>query len=106
MADSSRLGLINYDVDVVHQVQADSQPPLPPPGEPTLVSIKRAYPQLFEGLGELGPPLSLALDPNVKPIQAAPHRFSALKLPIIKETLDKLIHSGQLVRINDPTPWI
>ena len=72
----------------------------------TLAAIKQAHPQLFEGLGELGTPLSLTLNPDIKPIQAAPHRFSAPKLPIIKEALDKLIHTGQMVRVNEPTPWI
>ena len=27
-------------------------------------------------------------------------------LPIIRETLNKLIQTGQLVRVNEPTPWI
>ena len=69
-------------------------------------SIKRNYSHLFEGLGELGDPLSLTLDPTIKLIQAAPHRYAAPKLPIIKDALDKLIRTGQLVRVNAPTPWI
>ena len=32
--------------------------------------------------------------------------YAAPKLPIIKEALDKLIDTGQLVRVNEPTPWI
>lgn len=72
----------------------------------TFDSIKVNYPHLFEGLGELGEPYSLTLDPTIKPIQAAPHRYAAPKLPIIKEALDKLINMGQLVRVNEPTPWI
>ena len=100
------MGFLNYDVHVVHQLQAAPTPTLPPLGELTLAAIKQAHPQLFEGLGELGTPLSLTLNPDIKPIQAAPHRFSAPKLPIIKEALDKLIHTGQMVRVNEPTPWI
>ena len=42
----------------------------------------------------------------MKPIQAVPHRYAAPELPIIKEALDKLIETGQLVRVNEPTPWI
>ena len=42
----------------------------------------------------------------MKPIQAAPHRYAAPKLPVIKEALDKLVDTGQLVRVNAPTPWI
>ena len=100
------MGFLNYDVDVAHQLQAAPTPTLPSLGELTLAAIKQVHPQLFEGLGELGTPLSLTLNPDIKPIQAAPHRFSAPKLPIIKEALDKLIHTGQMVRVNEPTPWI
>ena len=42
----------------------------------------------------------------MKPIQAVPHRYATPKLPIIKEALDKLIETGQLVRVNKPTPLI
>lgn len=42
----------------------------------------------------------------MKPIQAPPHCYAAPKLPIIKESLDKLIKTGQLVWVNEPTPWI
>jgi len=42
----------------------------------------------------------------VQPIQAVSHRYAAPKLPFIKEALDKLIQSNQLVRVNEPTCWI
>lgn len=48
----------------------------------------------------------LTLDPTVRPIQAAPHRYATPRLTIIEEALDKLVDSGQLVRVNDSTPWI
>ena len=106
LTDSTRMGILTYDVDTVHHLEAAPTLALPPIGKLTFDAIKHTHPHLFEGLGELGTPLSLALDPAVKPIQAAPHRFSAPKLPIIKEALDKLIHTGQLVRVIEPTPWI
>ena len=106
LADSTRLGILNYDIDAVNQFQSFSTATLPPFGELKFESIKRNYSHLFEGLGELGDPLSLTLDPTIKPIQAAPHRYAAPKLPIIKDALDKLIHTGQLVRVKAPTPWI
>jgi hypothetical protein len=105
LADSTRMGILNYDVDTANQLESNPEP-VAPPGELTLDYIKHAYGHLFEGLGDLGTPLSLTLNPDVQPIQAPPHRFSAAKLPIIKEALDKLIPPGQLVRVNEPTPWI
>ena len=94
LADSTHMGILNYDFDAVSELLAFSTASLPPLGEWKLKSIK------FDGLGELGDPLSLTLYPTIKPIQAAP------KLPTIKDALDKLIHVGQLVRVNAPTPGI
>ena len=91
------MGILNYDFDAVNQLQAFSTASLPPLGELNLESIKQNYSQLSEALGELGDPLSLTLDPTIKPILAAPHRYAAPKLPTIKDALDKLIHAGQLV---------
>ena len=42
----------------------------------------------------------------MKPTQAPSHRYATPKLPVIKEALDKLIQIGQLVLVNQPTPWI
>ena len=94
-AENTRMGILNYDVNTVNQL--DANPSLlgpPPPGELTLNYIKHAYPHLFGGLGDLGSPLSFTLNPEVRPIQAPPHHCSAPKIPIIKEALDKLIQSG------------
>ena len=49
------MGILNYDVDTVNQL--DANPSLsgpPPPDELTLDYIKHAYSHLFEGLGDLG----------------------------------------------------
>ena len=97
-------------VDLLHGFSLEStqspQTSPPPLGELSLDYIKLAKPELFEGLGKLSEPLSITLNPDVKPIQAVPHHYAAPKLPIIKEALDKLIETGQLVRVNEPTPWI
>jgi len=106
LADSTCMGILHYDVDTVNQLHATSTPSLPPPSELTFDSITLNYSQLFEGLGELREPFSLTLDPTIKPMQAAPCRYTAPKLLIIKGTLDKLSHMGQVVRVNAPTPWI
>ena len=71
LADGTRMGILNYDFDAVNQLQAFSTASPPPLGELTLESIKRNYSHLFEELGELGDPLSLTLDPTIRPIQAA-----------------------------------
>ena len=105
LADSTRLSIINYDVDTANCNQLDdSQVAAPPIDELTLNFIKQTNPELFEGSGKLSEPFSITLNPDVKLIQAPPHPYAAPKLPIIKEALSKLIHTGQLVRVNKPTP--
>lgn len=46
LADSTRIGIINYDVDTVNQLEASQTSP--PLGELTLDYIKVANPELFE----------------------------------------------------------
>ena len=63
------MGILNYDVDTVNQLDANlSLSGPPPPGELTLDYIKDAYSHLFEGLADLGTPLSFTLNPEVRPI--------------------------------------
>ena len=84
LADSTRMAIIRYDVDTSNQLES-TQPSSLPLGELSLDFIKRSYPELFEGLGKLDESHSITLKPEVKPIQALPHRYAAPKQPIIKE---------------------
>ena len=106
LADCTCMGILNYDFDVVNQLQGLSTASLPSLSELKLESIKHNYSHLFERLGELGHPLSLTLHPTIKPIQSAPHHYAVPKLPTIKNALDKLINTGRLVQVNVPTLWI
>ena len=56
LADSTRMDILNNDIDTVNQLQASSTVSLPPLGELEFESIKSKYSHLFEGLGELGNP--------------------------------------------------
>ena len=84
LTDSSRMGILTYDVDTINQLDVVPESIVPPPpGELTLDYIKHSYPHLFKGLGDLGDwgtPFYFTLNPAVKPIQGAPHRFSASPL--------------------------
>ena len=74
LADSTRMGILNYDVDTVNQLQASYTASLPPLGELKFESIKHNYSHLFEGLGELGDPLSLWIPPSNPPSCSTPLR--------------------------------
>ena len=69
LADSTRMCTLKNDADKVNQVEASqveyTPAPSPPPGELTLEYIKHVYPQLYKGLGELGPPFSFSLNSEV-----------------------------------------
>lgn len=60
------MGILQFGVDHVNQLAAA------PIGRLTLDFITSTYPHLFEGLGELRPPLSLTLNPDVKPNENEP----------------------------------
>ena len=56
LRDSTLTGILQFDIEHVNQLAAA------PIGELTLEYITSIYPNLFEGLGELGHPLSLKLN--------------------------------------------
>lgn len=51
------MGILNYEVDTIQQLETTPGPTLPPLGELTFNSIRLVYPHLFEGLGELEIPI-------------------------------------------------
>ena len=65
-------------------------------------------PSLFKGLGVLGQPVNLDLDPSIKPTHAPQslptHPISNLES--IKAALDIYEATGQLMRVSQPTKWI
>ena len=50
LADSTRMGILKYDVDTANTLLTDPVLPPPPPGELTSDYIRSAYANLFEGL--------------------------------------------------------
>ena len=45
-----------------------------PWGKLTKAIVMDAFKDVYTGLGTLGPPLHISMNPNVTPIQAHPHR--------------------------------
>ena len=69
LTDSTRMGILIYDVDTINQLNAvPGSNASPPSSELTLDYIKHTYPHLFEGLGDLGAPFLLTLDREIKRI--------------------------------------
>ena len=125
--DSERLGLITFHRDRVfssttmdikpketHVHMATSrhlntQQPFPTadlqPGLLQKDELISVYKDNFTGLGTVGQPVSLTLDPSVTPRHAGVHRIPVAKLEKVKEKLDDMVTSGKLAKVDEPTSW-
>ena len=65
-----------------------------------------AFKDVHTGLGTLGPPLHISMNPNVTPIQAHPHWCSVAKEEKASDTVRDLERQGILKRVTGPTAWI
>ena len=72
----------------------------------TLEHVYFEYKDVFEGLGNLGTPLQLEVDKEVKPVQQTLRRVpEALRTPL-KEYLDDLEAKGVIEKVERPTEWV
>ena len=80
LADSTRMGILKYDVDTANTLLTAPVLPPPPPGELTFDYIKSAYANLFKGLGEL---ISTLISDLYKPLPTVmlPLNFPPSKRP-------------------------
>ena len=57
----------------------------------------------LEGLGTVGQPVRLTLDPEVPPCHAGIHRVPVAKLEKVKTKLDNMLECGKLKKVDQPT---
>ena len=89
--------------DRVNEVQAVDNQCI---GGLTKEEILQKYPEVFEGIGELGEPLHLEIDHTVEPVQIPPRRIpEALRKPL-KEHLDELEEQEIIQKVVEPTEWV
>jgi len=58
------------------------------------------YKDNFEGLGTVGQPVRLTLDPEVPPCHAGIHREPVAKLEKVKAKLDDMVKCGKHKKVN------
>ena len=77
-----------------------------PWGKRTKSIVMDAFKDVHTGLGTLGPPLHISMNPNVTPIQAHPHRCPVAKEEKAFDAIRDLEKQGILKKVTEPTPWI
>ena len=123
--DSKRLGLLKFhksrvfssttsDVKLPHvHLTSSNQTTLPQsavtadlqPGHLQKDQLVTLFKDNFEGLGTVGQPVRLTLDPEVPPCHAGVHRVPVAKLEKVKANLDDMVECGKLKKVDQPTNW-
>lgn len=123
--DSKRLGLLKFHKDRVfssptsdiklpriHLASTDQTTPPQSatttdlhPGHLQQTQLVTSYKDNFEGLGNVGQPVHLTLDPKVTPCHAGIHRVPVAKLEKVKAQLDAMVKCGKLKKVDQPTNW-
>ena len=69
-------------------------------------TIKKKFPKVFEGLGNLGEEYHIKLRPNAQPHTLFTSRHVPLPLrPKVAEELDRMEKAGVTSKVSEPTPW-
>ena len=103
-SDSERLGVVNIFADEVYTLQTISKAEVKP-GNLTKEDITIKYKDLFQGLGQLGPPVRFTLKENMHPVQMPIHRVPVMKKEKEKAAIDRYVKEGILKKVEEPTPW-
>ena len=69
----------------------------------TKAIVMDVFKDVHTGLGTLGQPLHISMNPNVTPIQADPHRCPGAKEADAIRDFEK---QGILKKVTEPTAWI
>eukprot|EP00731_Ephydatia_muelleri_P019117 Em0011g1157a len=72
----------------------------------TVASVVDKFPALFEGLGNLGEPFDIRLQPGARPYAL----FTPRNIPIplrqrVRQELDKMLLLGVISKVDIPSPW-
>ena len=72
----------------------------------TKLGVAGQFPSLFQGLGSLGEPYQIKLQPDAKPFAL----FTARHVPLplrdkVKQELEKMVDLGVISKVDVPTPW-
>ena len=92
------LGLTQIFADEVHRVSTFQS-------QLTVEQIHDQYADVFRGLGSIGSPLHIDVDPEVVATQVYPRRIAVSKKENVKAKLDEMVKKDILVPVTEPTKW-
>ena len=85
----------------------NSVPHVPVPwGKLSKAIVLDVFKDVHIGLGTLGPPLHIPMNPSVTPVQARPHRCPVAKEAKVAEAIRDLEKQGIVQIVTEPTAWI
>ena len=99
-AERMKLITVNYEnFEMVSAVSGSST---------TRIRSVKVYPDVFDGkLGSLpGGKIHLTLEPNVEPVVRPPRTLPESLNSSEKDELDRLEHTGVIVKVTQPTDWV
>ena len=100
----TREGQVNPTGSMANEVGVSHVPF--PWGKLTKAHVMDAFKDVHTGLGTLGPPLHISMNPNVTPIQAHPHWCSVAKEAKASDAIRDPERQGILKKVTEPTAWI
>ena len=68
-------------------------------------TVTQVYKDVFEGLGCIGDPVHIRLNPDITPVQAGVRRYPIHKTEKIADRIREMISQGYLAPVTEPTPW-
>ena len=115
--DAIRLGVADLHADEVNIIDEQAyQATISPNKKQPVCSTKETlteqhlihqYKDVFTGLGKIGEPYHLDMDPEVKPVQSPPrNRYPIAKLKKIETAINTLIEKGIATWQIEPTEWL
>ena len=95
-SDSEKLQLLSITADEVNSIQNETL---------SEAMLRNKYHDVFHGLGNIGDPVHIQLDPDICPVQAGLRRYPVNKVPAISNRIQEMIDEGYLAPVAEPTPW-
>ena len=99
-SDCEILELINISADEIHAASHTTET-----SSMTAQDVMTQYDDVFHGLGNIGDPVHIELDDQIRPVQTGIRRYPVTKEPAISSRIKEMIDDGYLARVTEPTPW-